>query len=207
MSKRILVGLLVMSMAATWSSDALAFNRINGILIRHTDLNVTVFLSGVGQNVIATVALEAIVEILCTNPQDKSTNPGTPELQPVSQTQSQVVTRDQFDGNGQASVTFVFDFSGLTCHQKNFKKVPESELTAGLVATIAYKQCNGTEPGPDGIRDGDPCFEFGGTSETVKVLEVVETTCEPGIRNPDGTVPSQELTCDSQVVAHQGGKK
>jgi hypothetical protein len=206
MRKPLVSALLVVSLILMWGAEASAFNRINGILIRHGSLIATVFLTGSGAaDSLVTVALDVTVEYLCKNPQDKFTDPGTPERQDVTATQSQVLTNDDFDGQGKASVTFVFDFASLQCHQNNFTKVAESELAVGLTLTTAYKKCVGKEPGPDGINDGTACFEFGKTVETTNVIEAVQTTCEAGVRNPDGTVPDQEFICETSVVAHRGG--
>jgi hypothetical protein len=202
--KRVIIGLLVMSVLAMWGTDANAFNRINGVIIKHSNLTAVVSLSGAGGNdTLVTIALDVTVEFICKGPQDQST--GNPETQDVTATQTERLTGDDFT-NGQAVVTFVFDLvTGTQCHQNNFVKVQGSELAAGLVATIAYKSCIGKEPGADNFNDGDSCFEFGGTVETTKVIEAVRTECDPGVRDPvTGSVPPQELSCETTVVGHRG---
>ena len=204
MGKRICIGLMVASMVAVWGTDANAFNRINGILIKHGSLEAVVFLNGPpAADTLLTVAATLTVEMLCKNPQDKSVDPGTPERQEAEITQSQIVTSDAFDKvSGKAEVTFVFDFDSLKCHQKNFKVHPGSVLAISVSAVTAWTKCNGKEPGPDGVRDGNACYEFDGAVQTIntKPIEAVQTTCTAGVREPDGTVSPQELPCVTFVL-------
>jgi hypothetical protein len=204
MYKRVLMGLLVVSVVAMWGSAAQAFNRINGVLIKHSDLTVEVDLQGVpAADTLVRIVLDLTVEIVCRNPQNMVVDPGTPEFQDVTLMNTARVTSADFT-NGKFLLVVVFDLSATECHQNNFIKVPGSELARSVSATTAWLQCNGKEPGTDGITDGDACFEFGGTVETTRSrpIEVLQTECTSDvIRNDDGTFPSHELDCDSVVVS------
>jgi hypothetical protein len=199
MRKRIMIGLLAMGIVATWGTDASATNRINGILIKHgSPWSAEITLTGApAADTLITVAGTVRVEIICLGPQGQGT--GNPEQQDADITTTRRVTNENFDGTGHAVVTLEFNLEGTECQQNNFQKVLDSELIISLSIVTAWKACNGKEPGPDRVNDGDACFEFRGTVETVrsKPIEAVATTCGAGIRRADGTVPMQELPCES----------
>lgn len=203
MSRWVLIGLLVMTVLVIGINDAHATNKILGITIKHGSLVVLVDLSGVSGTKLATVRVDATIGFLCQGPQGQLVNPGEPEFQDVTLTQTQIV--NQFDSNGKATAMFTFQLVG-DCHQLQYDVVGNSEMVVQVVATTDYESCTGNEnkAGPDGIFDGDPCFEFNGTVKTTKVIESSQTTCDDTYEFP---VPvGEELeNCESIVIAHQGG--
>lgn len=181
-----LIGLFVISMVAMWGSAAQAFNRINGIIIRHGSIEVEVILCGNPLvDTLLTLALEVEVEIQCKNPAGKIV-PGKPGHPTFSLTFSafQDVPFADFDpddtngglcdnGNGNNGTTrriFTFDFpAGLKCKQKNWKKVPGSELAKSIEVTA--KWCT-DDNNNNSCQDGER-------------IEFVETSCT-GSRNGEG---------------------
>lgn len=182
MSKRILTGLLVVSMLLMGAPDANAFNRILGIVLRHSDLTVDVFLRGAppSQDTTLTVSATILVEIICRNPKDKLVGPGTPEQQVVDATQDKIITSDLFDPQtGEALVSFVFVLDDLRCHQRNYRMVPGSALALNVSADTSW------------------------TNKKNQTIEALATTCVNVLgRDSDGNVISGELGCESEVVSH-----
>ena len=171
MSKRVLIGLLAVCVLVIWGRAANAFNRINGIIIRHSDLVAEVTLCGdPRQETRLTILLEVVVEILC-----KKKHYGGYSYQ----TQTVILTFDDFqtvlsadftgDSNppvcnhATALKTFVFDLSSAQCSDYKFKKVPNSEEPTSVDATATW-ECIGTGP---------QC------PSAPTLIEAVETTCTP----------------------------
>jgi hypothetical protein len=64
-----LYGLLLFSVAVLlWGSDGYAFNRINGIIISHSNFQVTVFLTGsaINADTKVVVSLTVTTEFICS---------------------------------------------------------------------------------------------------------------------------------------------
>jgi hypothetical protein len=171
MSKRVLIGLLAVSILAMWGSAANAFNRINGIIIRHSDLVAEVTLCGdPRQETRLTILLEVVVEILCKK---KHYGGYSYQTQTVMLTfdDSQTVLSADFTGDSNPPVcnhatalkTFVFDLSSAQCSGYKFKKVPNSEEPTSVDATATW-ECIGTGP---------QC------PSAPTLIEEVETTCTP----------------------------
>jgi hypothetical protein len=192
MYKRVLIGLFVISVVAMWGSAAQAFNRINGIIIRHGSLEVEVTLCGDPlEDTLLTVELEVKVEILCKNPAGKIV-PGNPGRQTFNLTFSAdetVLSPDDFNtptcdsgepsNNLTAQKIFTFNLSEDTqCKQKNFTKVPGSELAKKVSATVAW--CN--------------------DAACQQPIEILESQCT-GSRG-EGGVPDEDIDCET---VHAGG--
>ena len=205
MSKRVLlIGLLAVSVLAMWGSAAYAFNRINGIIIKHRSIEVDVTLCGDPlEDTLLTLLLELEVEIQCLNPTGKLV-PGTPGHQtfPLTFEAFQVVPSSDFDpdnnngglcnndngNNATIRRTFTFDLASeeeLKCKQKKFTKVPGSELVKS--AEVTAKWC--TDDNENNSCEDDERIEF------------VETVCT-GSRDENG-VPSEDTSCDA--VEHVDG--
>jgi hypothetical protein len=201
MYKRVLIGLFVLSVVALWGSAAQAFNRINGIIIKHGSIEVEVILCGNPLvDTLLTVDLEVEIEIQCKNPAGKIV-PGTPGHQTFSRTfgDFEGVPFGEFtnDDNGGACDNpndnnqtthrfFTFEFpSDLKCKQKNWTKVPGSELAKSVEATV--KWCTDDN-------DNDSC-------QDEERIEFVETACT-GSRG-EGGVPSEDISCNP--VEHVDG--
>jgi hypothetical protein len=168
MSKRILIGLLAVSVLAIWGNAANAFNRINGIILRHSSVEVEVTLCGDPlQNTELTLVLVGKVELTCENPGGHVPrgNPGHPTF-PFTFQKTKPVTSNDFttemtcdsgnNNNATATIPFTFNFpSGVKC-KKKWTKV-NSELIS--VAATATWSCTGTGP---------ECQNAGDTIETVR---------------------------------------
>ena len=197
MSKRVLIGLLAVSVVAMWGSDANAFNRMGDIIIRHNQWRAEVALSGFEQNSLLTLVGRTVVEFICK----KGGDPTVLEKQTVDLNVTKQLA--SFDFN-RTVVTLILD--QISCVQcPPFTKVEDSELIVKFDATTTWKRCNGIEPGPDEIDDGNPCFEFNGTDETTATIEALRTfKCDPGVRGEKGSVPPQTLSCTTEQVGPKG---
>lgn len=166
MYKRVLIGLLAVSMVAVWGTDANANNRVLGVLVKHSDLVLEIELCGdpLVETALA-VAGTAHVEIQCKNPGGHVPNgkPGHPTFS-FNFAQSQTVPTGIFnnpspvcaglyptsDNNKTAVKTFTtFTVplpSSVKCKPK-WTMVPNSELIS--VEVTAMWRCTSAEPGSD----------------------------------------------------------
>ena len=191
MCKRVLSGLFVISVVAMWGSAAHAFNRINGIIIKHSDLVAEVTLCGNPLvDTLLTLNLDVVVEIACQNPGGHvpNGNPGHPTFS-FPLTASQVVPTEDFNDDHPSAAcayehnnvttlrTFTFPLpSEVTCKPK-WTKVPNSELIS--VAATATWSCPSTGPASD-------CQNAGDTIEAIHV-ECADTP------HTEGGVPCQDV--------------
>jgi hypothetical protein len=207
MSKRFLIGLLAVSVVAMWGSDANARNRVGDIIIIHNQWAAEVTLSGFEQNSLLTLVGRAVVEFICEKGGDRWflrwwwPVPTVLEKQTVDLNVTKQLA--SFDFN-RTVVTLILD--QISCVQcPPFTKVEDSELIVKFDATTTWKRCNGIEPGPDEIDDGNPCFEFNGTDETTVTIEALRTfNCGPGVRGKGDGVPNQTLSCTTEQVGPEG---
>jgi hypothetical protein len=155
MSKQVLIGLLAVSVLAMWGSAASAFNRINGIIIRHSDLVVEVPLCGNPlMETLLTLDLQVEVEIACQNPGGHvpNGNPGHPTFS-FPLTTSQLVPSGDFidtppsdtcayENNHETTLrTFTFPLPPEVQCKKKWTQVPNSELIS-VAATATWSFCN-----------------------------------------------------------------
>jgi hypothetical protein len=197
MSKRVLIGLLAVSVVAMWGSNAKAFNSVNGVRVVHSEWEAKVTLSGFEQDSLLTLVGRTVIELICK----KGGDPTVLEKQTVDLNVTKQLA--SFDFN-RTVVTLTLD--QISCVQcPPFTKVEDSELIVKFDATTTWKRCNGIEPGPDEINDGNPCFEFNGTDETTVTIEALRTfKCDPGVRKEKGSVPPQTLSCTTEQVGPEG---
>jgi hypothetical protein len=194
MSKLVLIGLLAVSVVAMWGSEANAYNRLGDIVVKHSQWRAEVTLSGFEQASLLTLVGRTVVEFICKKEGDQTVlEKQTVDLNVTKQLLA------SFDFN-RTVVTLILD--QISCVQcPLFTKVEGSELIVKFDATTTWKRCNGIEPGPDKIDDGDPCFEFNGTDETTVTIEALRTfKCDPGVRKEKGSVPPQTLSCTTEQV-------
>jgi hypothetical protein len=153
MYKGVLIGLFVICVLALWGTDANAFNRINGILIRHSSIEVEVTLCG---NPLQPTQLDLLLAgegvLECANPSG-NVPPGTGhQTIPFTFERSLEVSSGDFttdvtcdSGNNNdatALITTVFELE-LECKQKNFTK--NSEVVNVEEATATWR-CLGSGP-------------------------------------------------------------
>jgi hypothetical protein len=193
MYKRVLMGLLVVSVVALWGSTAQAFNRINGIIIRHSDIEVDVILCG--DPLVATeltLDLDVAVEIACKNPGGHvpNGNPGHPTFS-FPFTETQAVPTGIFNtpsaecaalyptsnNNMTAVITFEVPLPPEVQCKPKWTKVPNSELIS--VAATATWSCPSVGPASD-------CQNVGDTIEAVHV-ECADTP------HTEGGVPCDDV--------------
>jgi hypothetical protein len=189
MSKRVLIGLLAVSILAMCGSAANAFNRINGIIIRHRSVEVEVTLCGNPQQPTQLdLFLDGAGFLECWNPAGKLP-PGTGhQTIPFILERSLEVSSDDFttevmcdsgnNNNATALIRTVFELE-LECKQKKFTKksaVINVEVTAtwrcldsgpecpGGAATIeaVRTECLGLEVGDECNRQGEGALEHVG---------------------------------------------
>jgi hypothetical protein len=176
MSKWVLIGLLAVSVLAMWGSAVNAFNRINGIIIRHSDLVAEVTLCGDPLvNTQLTLNLDVVVEIACRNPGGHVPNgkPGHPTFPLTFQaskgvTSGNVPTGD-FDpnvpcssgnnNNATATIEFTFPLPPKVKCKPKWTKVPDSELIS--VSATATWSCTTDTTGE--------CQNAGDTIEAIHV--------------------------------------
>jgi hypothetical protein len=192
-----------------WGSDSSAFNRINGILLKHSNFQATVLLSGAAINAdtALTVSLTVTAEFICINPQSKKVDPGTPELQDVDLTQTRVVRSEDFDENGHAVVVFNFPLQQLTsCHQKNFQKINNTELAVAVNGEVVWNNKKNKVIEDIHVESCEPGSR-GWSEEPGAPTAECQTTCD-GLCDPDtwffGCVPHQELSCLCEVHNEDG---
>jgi hypothetical protein len=153
MYKRVLIGLFVICALALWGTDANAFDRINGILIKHNSIEVEVTLCG---NPLQPTQLDLVLAgegvLECANPSGK-VPPGNAGHQttPFTFERSLPVSSDDFTADGTcdsgnnndatALITTVFELE-LECKQKNFTKNSE---VVNVEATATWR-CLGSGP-------------------------------------------------------------
>lgn len=197
MSKRVLIGLLAVSVVAMWGSNANAFNSILGVDIIHSEWRAKVTLSGFERASLLTLVGRTVVEFICK----KKGGPTVLEKQTVDLNVTKQLA--SFDFNRTVVTLILNQISCVQCPP--FTKVEDSELIVKFDATTTWKRCNGIEPGPDEIDDGNPCFEFNGTDETAATIEALRTfKCDPGVRGEKGSVPPQTLSCTTEQVGPKG---
>jgi hypothetical protein len=191
MYKRVLIGLLAVSAVAMWGSAANAFNRINGILLSHSDLVAEVTLCG---NPLVdtrlTLDLDVVVKIACQNPGGHVPNgkPGHPKFS-FPLTASQVVPTEDFNNANPSTAcdyehnnvttvrTFTFPLPPKVKCKPKWTKVPNSELIS--VAATATWSCPSAGPASD-------CQNAGDTIEAIHV-ECADTP------HTEGGVPCQDV--------------
>jgi len=172
MGKQVLFGLLAVSILAMWGSAANAFNRINGIIIKHRSIEVDVRVCGDPlQSTKLTLVLKGKVELTCENPGGHvpKGKPGHPTF-PFTFTASEVVTSGDFttevtcdsgnDNNATALIPFTFDFPSAAKCKPKWTQVGAELIN---VAATATWRCIGTGP---------ECQDEDDTT-----IEVVRTTC------------------------------
>jgi hypothetical protein len=193
-----------------WGSDSYAFNRINGILIKHSSFEVTVFLSGAAINADTkvTVSITVTTEFICINPQSKTIDPGNPELQDVDLTQTEELTSDRFDANGHAVITFDFTEElqrDTSCHQGKFQKVANTVLVVAVDGEVVWDTKRNKIIEDINIASCEPGSR--GWSEKRSTEAPCQAACD-GSCNPAtwffGCVPHQELSCLCEVHHEDG---
>jgi hypothetical protein len=199
MSKRVLIGLLAVSVVAMWGSEANAFNRIGDIAIKHSsEWREEVTMSGFEQGSLLKLVGRTVVGFICKKE-------GSPTI--LEKRKVRLKGRKQLGPccSTQEVWSLILDqISSVQCPPP-FTKVEGSELIVKFDATTTWKRCNGVEPGPDGIDDGNPCFEFSSTDETTVTIEALRTfNCDPGVREEGGGVPNQTLSCTMEQVGPKG---
>jgi hypothetical protein len=205
MYRRVLIGLVILSAVALWGSAAQAFNRINGIIVRHSDIEVDVTLCG--DPLVATLLtldLDVVVQIACQNPGGHvpNGNPGHPTFS-FPLTASQAVPTGIFNipsavcadlyptsNNNMTTVrTFTFPLPPEVKCKPKWTKVPNSELIS--VAATATWSCPSTGPSSDCQNAGDTieaihveCADTPHTEEGVPCEDVEEHVGEEGAPPP-----------------------
>jgi hypothetical protein len=205
-----LYGLLLFSAAALlWGSDSYAFNRINGIIISHSNFRVTIFLTGsaINADTVVTVSLTVTTEFICINPQSKKIDPGTPELQDVDLTQESVLRSEDFDTNGHAVIVFDFPLQDLTsCHQRGFQKINNTELAVAVDGEVIWNNKNNRVIEDINVASCEPGSR-GWSEEPGASTADCQAACN-GACDPDtwffGCVPHQELSCLCEVHREDG---
>jgi hypothetical protein len=192
-----------------WGSDGYAFNRINGILLKHSNFQVTVFLTGsaINADTAMTVSLTVTTEFICINPQSKKIDPGTPELQDVDLTQTKVVRSEDFDTNGHAVIVFNFPLQQLTsCHQNNFQKINNTELAVAVNGEVVWNNKRNKVIEDIHVASCEPGSRGWSAMQGASTMDC-QTTCD-GLCDPDtwffGCVPHQELSCLCEVHSEDG---
>lgn len=199
MNKRVLSGLLAASVVAMWGTEASAFNRILGVLIKHNSPWVAeVVLTGFEARSLLILKGGASVEILCEKPGNRIFK-GKVRLDKTERFKRKVrldITEQLTDFPLGTGVKTVFlDLSSAKC-PGYFVKVVDSEVIK-LDLTTTWAKCVGSS-------DGDPCFK-GGVKTTEPIETVKTSNCVPGSRDPeDGSVPAQILTCNVVQVGPDG---
>jgi hypothetical protein len=194
-----------------WGSDGYAFNRINGILIKHSSFKVNVLLTGsaINADTKVTVSLTVMTEFLCINPQSKRIDPGTPELQDVDLTQTKVLSSADFDTNGHADIEFDFTDSLQTltrCHQRNFQKIANTELVVAVDGEVVWNNKRNKVIEDINVAACEPGSR-GWSEEPGASTANCQTACD-GLCDPEtwffGCVPHQELSCLCEVHHEDG---
>ena len=205
MNNRVLIGLLAASVVAMWGTEASAYNRINGIIIKHNSPWVAVvILTGFEARSLLILKGEASVNILCEKPGNrifkrKGRHDKTEQFKrKVRLDITEQLTDFPLGSPIATGVKTVFlDLSSAKC-PGYFLKVVDSEVIK-LDLTTTWARCVGST-----VRDGDPCFK-GGVKTTEPIETVKTSNCVPGNRDPeDGSVPAQILTCNVVQVGPDG---
>lgn len=206
MNNRVLIGLLAASVVAMWGTEASAYNRINGIIIKHRNpLETMVLMTGNEKRSLLILKGEASVKFLCEKPGNrifkrKGRHDKTEQFK--RKVRLDITERlTDFPPRGfpiaTGVKTVVLDLSSAKC-PGYFLKVVDLEVIK-LDLTTTWAKCVGST-----VRDGDPCLK--GSVKTTEPIETVKASnCVPGNRDPeDGSDPAQILTCNVVQVGPDG---
>jgi hypothetical protein len=201
MYKRVLIGLLAVSMLAVWGTDANANNRVLGILVKHSDLVLEVALCG--DPLVDTqlgLIVDGTVTIACQNPGGHvpKGKPGHPTFSfhftgsqavptgPAGFNTPSTVCAGLYETNNLTAVrTFTVPLPPEVKCKPKWTKVPNSELVS--VAATATWTCPNEGPASD-------CQNAGDTIEAVHV-ECANTP------HTEGGVPCDDV---EQHVGEEG---
>lgn len=205
MSNRVLIGLLAASAVAMWGTEASAYNRINGVIIKHSSPLLQVLMSGEEDDSILDVQGGASVEILCEKPGNrilkrKVRHDKTEQFERkvAFNFARRLVDFPSVSSNAKGVQDVLLDLSSAKC-PAHFLKVGNSAVLKSPDIMVAWEKCVGST-----ARGGDPCFK-GGVKTTEPIETVKISNCLPGKRDPeDGSVPAQILTCNVVQVGPDG---
>jgi hypothetical protein len=207
MSKQVLIGLLAVSVLAMWGSVASAFNRINGIIIRHSTLYAEVTLCA---DPLQTTQLSLDLKVDIQSQKEDVLYEKEPVVFHCRDTK-EVLSTDFIDPstpnckNATALIIFKFDLFGKKCSSgenisNEFKEISELEGEITSVDATARWECIGTT----GVQC--PPSKDGRT-----LIEEVKTTCSPDDAHtllcemPEHTSDIDSLESPSQDVCMKGG--